>query len=235
MFEGLEKDQLTGAIEALLFISSEPVNTLTLSEMLEIDPSETVEALEELRSQLERDGRGIQLVEVLGGWRLYSHPVYDELLEKYVLSWDTRRMSQAALEVMAIIAYGQPITRAQITEIRGVNSDSVVNTLVDRALIREAGVADAPGSPVLYATSNTFLEKFGLASCADLPPLTDFAPDEKTVALIKERLGVTSSELQPSSEQVSTGVKALEDGVGSAFGLVEKIDFDSLTFDTDSE
>ena len=236
MFEGLENSQLTAAIEALLFISNEPVNTITLASMLEIEPSEALVALEELRAQLERDERGIQLVEIAGGWRLYSHPVFDELLEKYVISWDTRRMSQAALEVLAIVAYGQPITRAQVSAIRGVNSDSVMNTLLDRALVREAGVADAPGNPVLYATTNAFLEKFGLGSCADLPPLEDYAPDEKTVQLIRERLGAPKLEAQPDADQVAAGVRALEENVAaSAFGVVEKIDFDSLTFDTDSE
>ncbi len=236
MIEGLQQEQLGAALEALLFISNEPVNTLTLASLLEIDPKEALVALEELREKLEREERGIQLLEIAGGWRLYTHPVFDELLEKYVLSWDTRRMSQAALEVLAIIAYGEPITRAQISSIRGVNSDSVVNTLIDRALIREAGVADAPGNPVLYATTRTFLEKFGLASSADLPALEDYAPDEKTVQLIRERLGAPKLTVKPDEEQVAAGVKALEDNtLSSAFGLVDKIDFDSLTFDTDSE
>lgn len=236
MFEGLEKSQLPAAIESLLFISNEPVNTITVASMLEIEPAEALDALEELRGQLERDERGIQLVEIAGGWRLYTHPMFDELLEKYVISWDTRRMSQAALEVLAIVAYGQPITRAQVSAIRGVNSDSVMNTLLDRALVREAGVADAPGAPVLYATTNTFLERFGLSSCADLPPLEDYAPDEKTVQLIRERLGAPKLEMQPDADVVAAGVRALEESsAASAFGVVEKIDFDALTFDTDSE
>ena len=236
MFEGIEKHQMASAIEALLFVSSEPVNTLTLAAMLEAEPNDVLDALEQLKAQLEADGRGIQLVEIAGGWRLYTHPSFDALLERYVLSWDTRRMSQAALEVLAIVAYGQPITRAQVSAIRGVNSDSVMNTLLDRALVREAGVADAPGSPVLYATTQTFLEKFGLASCADLPALEDYAPDEKTVQVIRERLGAVKADQTPSSDQVDAGVAALEsDFAGDVLGVVEKIDFDSLTFDTDSE
>ncbi len=237
MFEGLEKDQLPSAIEALLFVSSEPVNTITLAEMLECDPACALAGLEALRERLDGAGAGIRLVEIAGGWRLYTHPDYDKLLEKYVLSWDTRKMSQAALEVLAIIAYGQPMTRAQIAAIRGVNSDSVVSTLVDRGLVREAGNSDAPGNPTLYATTTAFLEKFGLSSPKDLPELDDFAPDENTARLIRERLGATAAANETGDESAPTAVDdeeaALE--VPSPFGVVEKIDFDSLVFDTDNE
>ena len=188
MFQGLRKDQLEGALEALLFVTDEPVGALRLAEMLYVDVVEVEAALDRLQESLASGNRGVQLREVAGGWRMYTHPAYHELIEQYVISWDTRKLSAAALETLAIVAYTQPATRASISGIRGVNSDSSVNSLVEKGLLREAGVLDAPGNPVLYATSSSFLEKFGLRSVADLPPLDDFAPDEETRELIRERL-----------------------------------------------
>jgi segregation and condensation protein B len=236
MYEGLDTEQLPSALEALLFVTNEPVNAMTLAEMLEVDTAEVVSALEKLRLQLEGSNRGIQLVEIAGGWRLYTHSQFDGLLEKYVLSWDTRKMSQAALEVLAIIAYGQPMTRAQVAGIRGVNSDGVIGTLIDRGLVREAGISDTPGNPVLYGTTTVFLEKFGLSSPKALPDLEEFAPDEKTAQLIRERLGATSAANESSVGVDGAGASELvSEATGDALGVVDKIDFDSLTFDMDSE
>ena len=164
MFEGLTEDQLEGALEALLFVTDEPVGALTLAKMVEAEPKQVEVALESIAARFESEKRGIQLREIAGGWRLYTHPSFHDLVEKYVVSWDTRRMSQAALEVLAVVAYGQPITKAQVSAIRGVTSDTALNTLVERGYVREAGVAEAPGNPTLYATTRTFLEKFGLVS-----------------------------------------------------------------------
>ena len=167
MFQGLQESQLAGAIEAMLFVTDEPVGVITLADMLEVDPAQVEAALVELRDKLAAEERGVQLREVAGGWRLFTHPVYHELIEKYVISWDTRRLSQAALETLAVVAYSQPVTRGQVAAVRGVNSDSSINSLVEKGLLREAGTADAPGNPVLYATTRAFLEKFGLRSTAD--------------------------------------------------------------------
>lgn len=194
MFSGLQDYQLKGALEAMLFVTDEPVSTITLADMLETEPGEVECALVDLRAQLEDENRGIQLREVAGGWRLFTHPVYHELIERYVLSWDTRRLSQAAMETLAIVAYGQPITRAGVASVRGVNSDSSINSLVEKGLVREAGTEDAPGNPTLYATTRTFLEKFGLRSVADLPDITEYAPDDETRAFIRERLSATRSD-----------------------------------------
>lgn len=191
MFQGLQESQLAGAIEAMLFVTDEPVGALALADMLEVEPSEVERALVDLRTRLEEENRGIQLREVAGGWRLYTHPVYHGLIEKYVLSWDTRKLSQAALETLAVVAYSQPVTRAGVAAIRGVNSDSSISSLVEKGLVREAGVADTPGNPTLYATTRAFLEKFGLRTVRDLPDLADFAPDDETRALIRERLSAT--------------------------------------------
>ena len=206
MFEGLDQAQLSGAIEAMLFVTDEPVGVIELADMLEADPKLVEQALVDLREKLEREQRGIQLREVAGGWRLYTHPAYHDLVEKYVLSWDTRKLSQAAMETLAIVAYLQPCTRAGIASVRGVNSDSSINSLVEKGLIREAGQADAPGNPTLYATTRGFLEKFGLRSVSDLPDLDEFAPDDATRQLIRERLSAGGQEARVAPEaQMSDG------------------------------
>ena len=144
MFQGLQEHQLAGALEAMLFVTDEPVGTIALAEMLECEPGQVEAALVALREKLERDGSGIQLREVAGGWRLFTHPAFHELIEKYVLSWDTRKLSAAAMETLAIVAYTQPVTRAGVASVRGVNSDSPINSLVEKGLVREVGAADTP-------------------------------------------------------------------------------------------
>ena len=203
MFEGLQESQLEGALEALLFVTDEPASAITLADMLEVEPAEAEAALGRLRERLAASGGGIVLREVAGGWRLYTHPAYHELVERYVLSWDTRKLSQAALETLAIVAYSQPVTRARIAAVRGVNSDSSVNSLVEKGLLREAGVEDSLGNPVLYATTRTFLEKFGLRSTADLPPLETFAPDEETRRFVAERLGAARTAVEHGAVDAS--------------------------------
>ena len=203
MFEGLQESQLEGALEALLFVTDEPASAITLADMLKVEPAEAEAALGRLRERLAASGGGIVLREVAGGWRLYTHPAYHELVERYVLSWDTRKLSQAALETLAIVAYSQPVTRARIAAVRGVNSDSSVNSLVEKGLLREAGVEDSPGNPVLYATTRTFLEKFGLRSTADLPPLETFAPDEETRRFVAERLGAARTAVEHGAVDAS--------------------------------
>ena len=248
----VDKAWLTGALEAMLFVTDEPVGVLTFADMLEVDPADIQEALLDLQHSLEADERGIQLREVVGGWRLYTHPRYHELIEQYVLSWDTRKLSQAALETLAVVAYCQPITRNGVASVRGVSSDSSINSLVEKGLLREAGTQDAPGNPVLYATTRTFLEKFGLRSVADLPPLESFAPDEDTRAFIAERLNVVRPEdetyyldedggdLQAKADTLSRAESMqeamqtmLSDALAQGVGAVEKINFDELTFDED--
>ena len=236
MFEGIDLEHLPGALEALLFVTDEPVSALTLAKMLDENVEEIELALEALQRKLEDDARGVQLREVAGGWRLYTHPAYHELIEQYVLSWDTRRMSNAALEVLAIVAYAQPVTRAQISAIRGVTSDGPLNTLVERGYVREAGTADTPGNPMLYATTRTFLEQYGLRSPADLPDLEEFAPDEKTAQLIRERLGAPAAADQvPDERDLPSPEQMVADAQAALLGVVEKIDFDQLTFNTDDE
>lgn len=252
MYQGIQPDQIQGAIEAMLFVTDEPVSTLTFAEMLQVNVAEVDTCLHELQKKLESENRGIQLREVAGGWRLYTHPAFHDLIEKYVISWDTRRLSQAMLETLAVVAYSQPVTRSGIASVRGVNSDSSINSLVEKGLLREAGVADTPGNPILYATSRLFLEKFGLRSVDDLPPLADFAPDEDAKELIRARLSATKIDdvpegqdelpfdqldfqIEESDEAISDlpafGKEMLSQAMSQLAGTVEKIDFDSLVFE----
>ncbi len=233
----LDEHSLRGALEALLFVSDEPVSLLNLASLLEEDPNVVQAALDSLAKDLALENRGFLLREVAGGWRLYTNPAYHDLVENYVLSWDTRRLSAAALETLAIVAYTQPTTRAAISSIRGVNSDSALNSLVEKGLVREAGVAESPGNPTLYATSKTFLEKFGLRSVDDLDSLEQFAPDESTRALIAERLSASRRMVStPSLETLEAIARDQEEAVfDNPLGLVEKINFDKLRFDTDDE
>ena len=244
MYEGIDLDRLPSAIEALLFVSDEPVSAIVLAKMFDENVEEIELALETLRRRLDESESGIQLQELAGGWRLCTHPAFHEVIQKYVLSWDTRRLSSAALETLAVVAYSQPVTRAQISAIRGVSSDTALATLVDRGYVREAGSSDAPGNPMLYATTRSFLEKYGLRSVADLPDLGEFAPDEQTARLIRERLGALGDEggFHPGMQDAQIDERAIApvdelaaDAVAGALGVVEKIDFDSLTFNTDDE
>ena len=194
--------------------------------MLEIDSAKVEAALVSLRDEFERENRGIQLREVAGGWRLFTHPAFHDLIERYVISWDTRKLSQAALETLAIVAYCQPITRAGVASVRGVSSDSSINSLVEKGLLREAGTADAPGNPMQYATTRVFLERFGLRSVDDLPDVVQFAPDEETRALIRERLSATSSasssfaRSDDAGEAWATGNVSAGEGAGLRDGAV---------------
>lgn len=258
MIEGLNEEQLSGAIEALLFVTDEPVGVLTLSRLLECEPAEIERTLVSLRDSLEAQNRGVQLREVAGGWRFFTHPAYHELIEKYVISWDTRKLSAAAMETLAIVAYTQPVTRSGVAQIRGVNSDSAISSLVEKGLVREVGTADTPGNPTLYGTTKAFLEKFGLRSVADLPDIADFAPDDETRRLISERLSATRQDASVSEEAAFFMAESLKDenlesdspadsdetspmdemfkkAIASTLGVVEKIDFDELEFDFDEE
>ena len=125
----LEANSLKGALEALLLVSSDPVSAPALAGALDIAPGECASLLAELKVEYEEANRGFQLREVAGGWRLFTHPAYHDVVEAYVLSWDTQKLSQAALETLAVIAYHQPVTREVVKGIRGVNSDGVIASL----------------------------------------------------------------------------------------------------------
>jgi segregation and condensation protein B len=161
----------TRALEALFFVSDEPLTASVLAQALDLD-RRTVEGLcDRLATDLDERGSGLVLRNVAGGWRLYTHPDTAPIVEQFVLSSRQARLTKAALETLAIVAYKQPVTRHQISGIRGVNSDGVLRALADRGLIEEAGREDVPGRPTLFATTPGFLERLGLPSLASLPSL----------------------------------------------------------------
>lgn len=225
----LDDGSVKGAIEALLLVSGDPVSAVEIAKILDIQPGEAAEALAGLAAEYADANRGFQLREVAGGWRLFTHPAYHDIVEQYVLSWDTRKLSQAALETLAVIAYHQPVTREGVKGVRGVNSEGVINSLIDKGLVRELGRSSEQGNAIVYGTTRAFLEQFGLRSLKDLPPLEDFAPDEESKQFIRERLSGTSlsSTLEEAAEDMDDerelldGAELSEDA-GSSDGMPEE-------------
>ena len=214
--EPLSTTSPKGALEALLLVSSDPVSASALAQALGIAPGEAASLLAELKVEYEEANRGFQLREVAGGWRLFTHPAYHDQVEAFVLSWDTQKLSQAALETLAVIAYHQPVTRETVKGIRGVNSDGVISSLVDKGLVREMGRDPQRGQAILYGTTNAFLEKFGLRSTRDLPDLEQFAPDEQARQFIRERLSGRS--IQSTLEEADEDLEEERDLMGEDYG-----------------
>lgn len=207
----LAAGSVKGALEAMLLASTDPTPATDFARVLDISPGEVVEELSDLSAEYADKGRGLALREVAGGWRLFTPPAYHDAVEKLVLSWDTRKLTQAALETLAVIAYLQPLTRDGVRAIRGVNSDGTIASLVDKGLVREVGREASPGQPILYGTTRRFLERFGLRSPKDLPPLEDFAPDEATRRFIVERLsGVSISGVGEEPDLIDEEAREVE-------------------------
>lgn len=176
---------LRSRLEALLFVSATPMDAARLSAVLGVSNKEVERALEELR--LEIEGRGIRLQRHRAGYQLTSAPQAAADVERLLNLETTARLTRAALEVLAIIAYEQPVTRPHIDSIRGVNSESVLSTLLRYGLIEETGRSEGPGRPILYATTSEFLQHFGLGSLEQMPPLAPVRmPDEPTPDLQPE-------------------------------------------------
>jgi segregation and condensation protein B len=186
----------TRALETLLFVSDEPLTPAVLSQALELD-RRTVEGLcDRLQGELEARGSGLVLRNVAGGWRLFTHPDCQPIVERFVLSSRQARLTKAALETLAIVAYKQPATRHQVSAIRGVNCDGVLRALVDRGLIEESGRDEGPGRAVLYGTTPQFLERLGLPSLASLPSLAPLLGLDADVEDATDR--VVGAEDQPA-------------------------------------
>jgi segregation and condensation protein B len=184
----MDDRKLRGVIEAMLFVSDEPLTAASIGRIAEVSEREAERALASLSDAYAEDERGFQLREVAGGWRLYTHPAYHDQIEELVLSWDTRSLSQAALEALAVVAYHQPTTRQSVNAVRGVNSEAVLSSLLEKGLVREVGRDAEQGNALLYGTTKQFLEKFGLRDISELPPLEEFAPDAGTERALRERL-----------------------------------------------
>ena len=166
--------EINRSIEAILMVVDEPVSETTLATILEHTFEEVEAALASLVASY--DGRGFELKKINGGWRFYSHPDQASVVEKFVLDGQQSRLTQAALETLAVIAYRQPISRARVSAIRGVNVEAVMKTLVNRGLVEEAGVEGESGA-ILYKTTSYFLERLGVNSIEDLPALAPYLPD----------------------------------------------------------
>ncbi|WP_433790912.1 SMC-Scp complex subunit ScpB [Actinoplanes sp. CA-252034] len=173
----MDDAELAAALESIMLVVDEPVGELQLAQVLEQPVERIARTLENVSARYTAAGHGIDLRRVAGGWRLYTRPEYAAYVERFVLDGQSVRLTQAALETLAVVAYKQPVTRSRISAIRGVNCDGVMRTLVTRGLIEEVGTEPETGA-YLYRTTPLFLEKLGLNSVDQLPPLAPFLPDD---------------------------------------------------------
>ena len=179
-FEAVELDDRGWTrrdLEAILLVADEPVPAQVLAEIIGLRLSEVEELLVDLAGEYARDGRGLVLRAIAGGWRLYTHPGARAAVEAYLKAGQQSRLTRAALETLAVIAYRQPVTRFQVAAVRGVNVDGVFRTLASRGLIHEVGTDPGPGQATLYGTTPAFLEQLGLNDLDQLPPIKDYLPE----------------------------------------------------------
>lgn len=169
-------------LEAILLVTDEPVPALTLAHVVERPTHEVEHALEQLAAEYAAQERGFTLRQIAGGWRLYTREDCAPFVEKFILDGQQARLTQAALETLAVIAYRQPVTRQRVSAVRGVNVDGVVRTLLARGLVTEAGTDEETGA-TRYRTTTSFLERLGLQSLQDLPSLAPLLPELDDVAL----------------------------------------------------
>ena len=170
------------ALEAILFVSDEPMSSAVLAQAVERARRDVEAILGQLQGEYVAREGGIVLREVAGGWRLMTNPDAAPYVEQFVLSSRHARLTRASLETLAVVAYKQPVTRHQVSSIRGVNSDGVLRALAERGLVSEVGRDDGPGRAVLYGTTGEFLERLGLASLSDLPPVAPLLDDAREEA-----------------------------------------------------
>ena len=198
--EAIDTRELKAILEAILFVSPEPVPVARLMSIVgTVSRTEVVQALGLLTHDLHKDGRGIQLVQIAGGYRLVTKQEYAPWLKRMDKAKAAQKLSRSALESLAIIAYKQPLVRAEIEEIRGVETSGVLRTLCERKLVRIVGRKDVPGRPIMYGTTKFFLEHFGLQDLSQLPPLREF-----------KELGDSEQALLPIEEEALTVVETSE-------------------------
>lgn len=185
---------LVKTLEAILFVADRPVGEAELAEVTETPVAEVRAALDELARHW-AENHGIRLHAVAGGWRMSTDADIHDVLERFASTDRSRRLSKAALETLAVIAYQQPVSRGQVNEIRGVDSDHTIRNLERRDLVGEVGRASGPGQAVLYGTTPTFLERMGISSLSDLPPLADHVPP----AAVMETLEMPMRAEEPST------------------------------------
>lgn len=210
-----EGDKMS-VVEALLFVSPSPLSTGRIAELTGIDHGAVREILNRLTDEYSERRGGLVIREVAGGFGLYAVPAAAPYIARLISSQVNPRLTRAALETIAIVAYLQPVSRGVIAEIRGVQSEGVIKTLEDRGMVRPSGRGGPPGYPVLYSTTQRFLERFGLKSFDDLPPLEDFAPDEEMVEKIQRSLSWEIMDVEPSGR--GAGRAAAGEGGSDAAG-----------------
>ena len=199
------------AVEALLFSSSRPVRETELAEALEATPGAVAAALASLTEEAEASSRGIRLENVAGGWRYVTRPEFDSLLRRFHEVTERSRLSLAALETLAIIAYRQPITLPEIQEIRGVNSASVLTTLLEKKLVTTAGRKPVVGTPFLYRTTRDFLVRFGLNELDDLPKPEELDEDLAATIEGKGETSTTGTAAEPLPESLESEAAAAQE------------------------
>ena len=223
------------AIEAVLMVAEMPVEPQLLAQLLELPVAQVSGLCEEMAADYEAEGRGFALVSVAGGWRFQSHADLAPYVERFVLEGQSARLSAAALETMAIVAYKQPVSRAQVAAIRGVNVDGVIRTLQQRGFITEVGKDPGPGQAVLFGTTPLFLERLGLNGLDQLPPLSEFVPGADVVEHLESGLrpapGPTLGERLDELEANGGGSHAVPSEI-----RIDEIDLDGLgDLDDDEE
>ena len=187
--------EIVRALEAILLVAMEPVSPVLLAQLLEISQTTVEEVCERLAETYESAGHGFQLVKIAGGFRFQSHPDLAPYVERFVLDGQQSRVSSAALETLAIIAYKQPLSRSQIAAIRGVDPEAVMRTLQARGYITEVERDDGPGQAVMFGTTPLFLERLGIASIEHLPSIADFIPDASVVEALERGLRITPDDV----------------------------------------
>ncbi len=193
----MARSELSRALEAVLLVAEEPVEPHLLAQLLEVSPTRVESECAALAAAYVDEERGFVLARVAGGYRLQTHPDLAPYVERFVLDGQPARLSPAALETLAVVAYRQPVSRPQVASVRGVNADAVMRTLAHRGYIEEVGRDPGPGQAVLYGTTRLFLEKLGVDSVADLPPLSSFVPGLDAVEAIEKALGFGSGASSP--------------------------------------
>jgi len=168
---------LRASLEAILLVADEPVPEILIAQVLERPRHEVADGLRALSAEYTNDGRGFDLREIAGGWRFYTREDCAPLVERFVRDGQEVRLTQAALETLAVVAYRQPVSRARVSAVRGVNCDGVIRTLVLRGLVEDAGTDPETGA-ILYRTTGYFLERLGMASLDELPDLAPFLPED---------------------------------------------------------
>lgn len=211
----MQYHEITSALEAVLFAAGEPVEASRVAKVLGVEDADIFASAEELKSACEREGRGVRLLRLGAKLQLCSAPEYAQVITRALEQRKPPKLSNAALEVLAITAYFQPVTRAYIDQVRGVDSSYTVGLLTERGLIEPAGKLDVPGRPTLYKTGDAFLRTMNISDLSELPPLPDTGTDEGIIALQNKIEALRSGEME--------GQMRLEEPAGDAEEKIEEI------------